>query len=473
MNNLEPWMGDQASAQVSLDQLAAMNQAVMRGTAPSDRSTPDSEYSLHGNVAVVSVSGPLVNIDSPLARFFGMASYPIIRNDLIGASQDQNTKAIVLSISSGGGTPNGLSDTSALIRQISDAGIPVYAHADGIMGSAATWLGVSADKVFASDLATVGSIGVVAVHKDYTKALENEGIKATVLRSGEFKALGGPYEPLTDKAKAELQSKMDKLNELFVNHVAERRGVSPAVVDSRMGQGREFIGAQAQAVGLIDGITSLDKLVQSLQGSIDQRKPTHGTENPTVKKRLLTQQAVNLIAEGVEITAAVADTPEVPKDAPQTPEALETPEPKEAAPAAQGEVVSATLEATPSDPSLVSYLQAQVAESQEKLLAANLKAAQMETEMTAMKATHDQMKGIVAISVNRMRVAMGGASMDLSSLPAEVILAEHSKALGDFTKTFPVGGVAAAASVEPEAQTPAAQAIRPGVLRAVRLNSPR
>jgi hypothetical protein len=76
---------------------------------------------------------------------------------------------------------------------------------------------------------------------------------------------------------------------------------------------------------------------------------------------------------------------------------------------------------------------------------------------------------IAATSVNNMRIAMGGSSIDMSSMTATAVLAEHDSFSKQFTQKFKVGGVAAVDS----AQTEKAGSAQPDALQAARLRATR
>ena len=93
-------------------------------------------------------------------------------------------------------------------------------------------------------------------HYDRSEMLKKDGIKATVFRSGKWKALGNPNEPLNEAGREQLQSMIDDLNQIFEDRVAGNLGITSKQVRDRMGQGREFLGARAVEVWLVDGVSS-------------------------------------------------------------------------------------------------------------------------------------------------------------------------------------------------------------------------
>jgi len=220
--------------------------------------------SRHGNVGVVNIAGPLLNADHWILRLMGVSTYPAIRAAMIEAVKDGSISQILLSIDSGGGAVSGVTDTADLIRKI-DGVKPVTTFAGGTMASAAYWLGATARKVYASQTSVTGSIGVLTTHVDRTAQFEKDGIKATVLRAGKYKALANPLEALSAAAREQIQSQLDAAYAIFVQYVADARNVSYADADKKMAQGREFFGAQAVDAGLLDGISTPDAVMGLLQ----------------------------------------------------------------------------------------------------------------------------------------------------------------------------------------------------------------
>jgi ClpP class serine protease len=113
-------------------------------------------------------------------------------------------------------------------------------------------------------MSVVGSIGVIAVHQEFSKQLAAAGVTVKVLRAGKYKALATPVEPLSSAAEAQMQARLDAVYQVFVEHVAESRGVTFAQAD-KMAQGREFFGREALDAGLVDGITTLGAVIGGLQ----------------------------------------------------------------------------------------------------------------------------------------------------------------------------------------------------------------
>ena len=131
---------------------------------------------------------------------------------------------------------------------------PVLAYADGMMCSAAYWIGAQAAAVYATQSAEIGSVGVYAAHLDQTRAAELAGLHVEVFRSGAHKGDGIPGTPLSDAARALIQARVDETAAAFrAAVVAARPCVPPAAMD-----GRTFAPRAAVELGLVDDVTSAD-----------------------------------------------------------------------------------------------------------------------------------------------------------------------------------------------------------------------
>jgi ClpP class serine protease len=98
------------------------------------------------------------------------------------------------------------------------------AMVDTMCASAAYWVASQATAIWAQPSAELGSIGVMATHVSVAGALEEAGIKATVIRSknAQFKNEANPFEPLSEEALAALQASADEAEDRHVRH--HRRG---------------------------------------------------------------------------------------------------------------------------------------------------------------------------------------------------------------------------------------------------------
>lgn len=182
---------------------------------------------------------------------------------LRGAVNDPDVGAIVLDVDSPGGSVYGVAELSKQIFEARQSK-PIYAVANSLAASAAYWLATSAEKLFVTPSGEVGSVGVLAVHEDRSEADAKEGYKYTVVKAGEFKAEDAPYTPLTDQARAFLQSRVDDYYGMFIDALARNRGMKRREVDANFGQGRVFGAKDAVSRNMADSIKTLDEVVAML-----------------------------------------------------------------------------------------------------------------------------------------------------------------------------------------------------------------
>lgn len=215
-------------------------------------------------VAVIPVQGVISKRMGMFADISGGVSTQMVAADFREALGREDVKAILFDVDSPGGAVDG---TQELVLEIFQARgqKPMATFADGLMASAATWIGTAADEVYLSaETARAGSIGVVMVHSDESGWYEKYGIKNTVLSAGKYKAVGNRYEPLSKEARKIFQEDLDYIYSLFVEAVAGNRGATVERVLEDMAEGRMFSGSQAVKAGLVDGIRSKGEVIQGL-----------------------------------------------------------------------------------------------------------------------------------------------------------------------------------------------------------------
>ncbi|WP_312262493.1 S49 family peptidase [Limnohabitans sp.] len=185
---------------------------------------------------------------------------------------DETVGQILIDIDSPGGSVYGVSELASEIVK-ARAQKPVIAVANSLAASAAYWIGCSASEFYVTPGGEVGSIGVWQAHFDYSKALEEEGVKPTLISAGKFKVEGNPYAPLDEQAQAFMQSRVDDYYNAFIDAVAQGRGVSTNDVRSGMGEGRVLGADAALAGGMVDGIATFDDVLSRMQASVRGKQP--------------------------------------------------------------------------------------------------------------------------------------------------------------------------------------------------------
>ena len=222
-------------------------------------------YQVQDGVAIIALDGVIAKRANLFMQISGGTSSELIGRDFKTALSDPDVHSIILAIDSPGGTVDG---TISLADLVVASTKPVVALASGTMASAAYWIGSAANAVYITDATTVvGSIGVVATHTDVSQSQATQGIKTTEIAAGKYKRIASSYEPLSIEGRQTIQDQVDYTYALFVDAVAKQRGTSTDKVLTDMADGRIFIGQQAIDAGLVDGVSTLDALVQQLNAN--------------------------------------------------------------------------------------------------------------------------------------------------------------------------------------------------------------
>lgn len=232
--------------------------------AQAGQAEEDERYQVLNGIAVIPIQGVIAKRMNLFSKMSGGASTQLVGQDIKDALSREDVTGIVLDIDSPGGTVDGTQE----LAQIVFAGKsekPIIAYTDGMMASAAYWIGSAAQEIYISgELNHVGSIGVVAAHVDYSEYERQRGIKTTEVYAGKYKRIASNYKPLSEEGKQSIQDQVDYIYSVFVNQVAGHRGAAIDDVLANMADGRIFIGLQAVRAGLVDGVATFDQAIDRL-----------------------------------------------------------------------------------------------------------------------------------------------------------------------------------------------------------------
>lgn len=220
-------------------------------------------------IAVIPVHGTLVKRSLGMDAASGLTSYSEIAAMLDMALADPMVSGILLDIDSPGGEASGSFELARRVREAT-AIKPVWAVANDAAYSAAYAIAASAQRLFVTETGGVGSIGVIALHVDQSVKDAKDGYRFTAITAGAHKNDYSPHEPLSDSAKTELQSEVDRLYAIFTEHVAAMRGLDVDAV--RATEAGLYFGGNAVTQGLADGVQTLDATLTEFHQFINASK---------------------------------------------------------------------------------------------------------------------------------------------------------------------------------------------------------
>lgn len=223
-------------------------------------------YQVVEGVAIIPIEGTLVQKSGSLTPWSGMTGYDGIRACLSMALTDNDVKAIVLDVDSPGGEVSGCFDlVDAIYKARGEK--PIWAILSESAYSAAYAIASAADKVIVPRTGGTGSVGVICMHVDFSKALSSSGIAVTLIHYGDRKVDGSEYQTLSKEALTRFQADVDAMGELFVKTVARNRNLKASVV--RDTQATTFLGAAGVEIGFADAVMAPDEAFRSLLAELD------------------------------------------------------------------------------------------------------------------------------------------------------------------------------------------------------------
>jgi len=220
-----------------------------------ERVLPDAE----GKRTMISSSKPkILQIDVRGIIGTEKVNYEKIRDMLIqsqeGDLDDHLVKGILLYINTPGGT---VIDSDGIFNAIKtykeQFNIPVYAYIDGLCASGGMYVASSADKVYASDVSLIGSVGVIlSTFPNLSDTLEKIGVKTLTVSAGKGKDAMNPFRPWKENEAENFEMLTNFYYQEFVDLVTENR---PEVSKEKLVQeygAKVFPAAMAKEIGFID-----------------------------------------------------------------------------------------------------------------------------------------------------------------------------------------------------------------------------
>jgi ClpP class serine protease len=175
---------------------------------------------------------------------------------------------------------------------------PSISVVDANCYSAAYMLASQTGRIVVTPTGGTGSIGVVLMHLDVSKALEEAGLKVTFVYAGSHKVDGNPYEPLSPEVEADFQADIDACYDAFVATVIRGRDMTDSEV--RDTEARMYRAEDALALGLIDAVQNPDDAVEAFfadasDAGVDDNDPPEPEENamPPVNRSSSTAPAAS------------------------------------------------------------------------------------------------------------------------------------------------------------------------------------
>ena len=199
------------------------------------------------------------------------------------AFADQGSRAVILSINSGGGSPvqAGIINEE-LIRLKKQYNKPLYAVVSDTCASGAYYIAVAADEIYVDKASMIGSVGVLMDGFGFTGTMEKLGVERRLIAAGNNKGFMDPFSPMSETQRVHAQTMLDQIHQQFIQVVRTGRGTRLKETPE-MFSGLVWTGQQAIQMGLADKLGGTDYVAREV---VKQERLVDYTQRENVAEKL-------------------------------------------------------------------------------------------------------------------------------------------------------------------------------------------
>lgn len=209
-------------------------------------------YYAYGNIVDNATGGMLSNEHNIISK--------TVCDDLKALMDDDDVKAVVLRINSGGGSAYASEQIWHYVEMLKKEK-PVVVSMGGMAASGGYYISSGANWIVAEPTTLTGSIGIFGMFPDFSGLLtEKLGVKFDEVKTNKHSAFGTPARPFNEEEMRYLSNYIDRGYALFRSRVAQGRKMKVEQVE-KIAQGRVWLGQDALKVKLVDELGGLDKAV--------------------------------------------------------------------------------------------------------------------------------------------------------------------------------------------------------------------
>lgn len=231
-------------------------------------SAPSKSYPVVNGIAVIDVSGTLVNKLGSMRPYSGMTGYDGITGRIAQAIKDSSVTGILIDIDSPGGMVAGAFDCADVISRMGKVK-PIWTLASDMACSAGQLIAAAGSRRLVTQTSITGSIGVIMAHINREKAAEMEGIEVTLIYSGKHKADLNGFQKIPDAVKENMQKRMDATRAMFAEKVSQYSGLKTEKILAT--EAAIFNPEQAKEIGLAHEIVNSNDAVNVMAEFISQQ----------------------------------------------------------------------------------------------------------------------------------------------------------------------------------------------------------
>lgn len=250
------------------------------------------ELEISQGIAIIDISGPLFQHDNFWTRYFGATSYEGLQSEIRMAMESEEVDGVLLKVSSPGGSSFGCADLSDYIASCNEEK-PFVAYTDSMAASAGYWLPAATSKLFVSQTALVGSIGVVWPRYDFSEYNKKAGIAVHLFHAGAAKIDMHPDKKMDKEEEKRVNELVSSLYEIFASSVAQNRGLS--IEEVKATEAQLFTGQKGVDAGLADAVTTLDGALAEARELVAERGRRGAMPKENTETKAEATQAVPVV----------------------------------------------------------------------------------------------------------------------------------------------------------------------------------
>jgi protease IV len=212
-----------------------------------------------GHRSKLKSSAPVIlqiNIDGKIGsgKLTGKEIEEILLQTREDVFKERHVKGILLVINSPGGSVN---ESDLIYRHIKrykeQYNVPVFAYVQGLCASGGYYIACLADKIYASDVSLVGSIGVLTwpPFVNLVDAINKIGVTALTLSAGVGKDELGPFHKWKPDEQKHYQILIDFFYKKFIEVVSVQRSLEEETIINTLGA-KVYPAPEAVSLKLID-----------------------------------------------------------------------------------------------------------------------------------------------------------------------------------------------------------------------------
>lgn len=211
-------------------------------------------------IAVYYAYGDIVDAGGSMVGQGNMIVGSKVAADLRDLADDDDVKAVVIRVNSGGGSAYASEQIWRAVTLLK-AKKPVVVSMGGMAASGGYYMSCAANWIVAEPTTLTGSIGIFGMFPDMSGLLTQKlGVKFDEVKTNKNSTFGTTARPFNEEEMAYLTAYINRGYSLFRQRVADGRHMTVDAVE-KIAQGHVWLGQDALKIKLVDQLGSIDDAV--------------------------------------------------------------------------------------------------------------------------------------------------------------------------------------------------------------------